>query len=170
MWAMIIYLFIYLFSTPSFFDVGHVYFWRACCVWKRYLDFPNQDYFQKNSFLKEAISDWDFIPDFVWFFQQHRILISDWSSLKWHNDVSCQGWIQLWLGLMDAQLFRCHVTAWLHMCSSVRGGEEMGLYFPKAPAPLVISVPVCCSWLPKKMPSRKLEIHYLNKQTNKSYF
>lgn len=45
-------LFIYLFSIPSFFDVGHVYFWRACCVWRRYLNFPNRDYFQKNSFLK----------------------------------------------------------------------------------------------------------------------
>lgn len=99
---------------------------------------------EKNCFLKEAISDGDFTLDVVWFFQQHRILTSDRSSLKCHNDVSCQGWIQLWLGLMDVQLFRCHVTAWLHMCSSVCGGKEMGLYFPKAAGPLVISVPVYC--------------------------
>lgn len=136
-------------------------FWRPCCVWRDHLNFWNWDYFQKNSFLKEAISDWDFMLDIVWFFQQHHIFTSDRLSLKWHNDSSCQGWIQLWLGLTDVQLFHCHVTAWLHTCSLVCRGEEMGLYFPKAPAPLFISVPVCCSWLPKKMPSRKLEIHVL---------
>lgn len=44
-------LFIYLFFTPSFFNVGCMYFWRACRVWRDYLNFSNWNYFQKNSFL-----------------------------------------------------------------------------------------------------------------------
>lgn len=62
---------------------------------------------------------------------------------------------------MGTQLFHCP------MCGCTRvlvcEGKEMGLYFPKAPAALVISVPMCCQWLSKKMPSRKLEIQYILK-------
>ena len=47
-------------------------------------------------------------------------------------NVSCQGWIQLWLGLMDAQLFRR-----ARALGSAEGTKRDFIS-------LVVSVPVCC--------------------------
>lgn len=149
------------FFAPSFFSVDHVYFWKARCVWRDCWNFSNWLFSEKNSFLKEAISDWDFSLDMVWFFQQHWILQTDCHRsgvmmclVRAGSSCGVSWWTH-----------SCFTATWLPGCTRVLvcEGKEMGLYFPKAPAALIISVPMCCQWLPKKMPSRKLEIQYILK-------
>lgn len=109
---------------------GHV--WRDCSKFISLGLFSEMQLLRRTDFRFCAVGA-------MWLLHHQWIFISDWLSLTWHDDVSCWGWIQLWLGPMATQLFHCPTAAWLCMCSLVCQREEMGL-------------------TTKEMPSRKLEI------------
>lgn len=71
MCTMCVYLFMF---HPFFLDVGCVSFWRACYVWRDYLNFSNWDYFRNNTFL-------NFIP---------LLILALVIKLKYSNDQNQQ--------------------------------------------------------------------------------
>lgn len=129
--------------SPFLFQYGSYVFLEGMPCMKRLFKFLSLGLFSEMQLLKRMDFRWSFcavdaVPQLL---QHHWTRISERPSLTWRDDVSCWGWIQLWLGPMATQLLHCPMTAW---CSLVCQREEMGLYFPEAPSPFVVFVPVCC--------------------------